>query len=514
MEVNLEKETICVNRQVAIKKEIIYVQGDIIVPDSKPDILNTINMTGNVAIYKKDISDGKIRIDGNVNTYIMYLADNENDNIRGINSSLDFSETMVIPECRENMSVWLDANVKTIDAKVLNGRKLTVKVGVEIQTRIFSKEEVEIVNKINDDNIQVLEKDILLNSQVGEGSNNVFVKDTITIDNGESLAEILNADVKLVDKDIKLSYNKILAKAEAEIRIIYLTEEGEIKCLTSRIPLVGFVDIANVQEENVCDTVYEIKNIIIKPNSGNENSIYIEIEVQISCMAYEQKQINLISDLYSTTNKIILNQDEISCISNKSQRKDICEIREKVKMPEINSNSLVNVDTTVNITKKSKINTKIIYEGEIILNLIYKNTSTVGINTKNSRIPFEFTLDNIQDAENMEINSEIEIIRQDFEVQNDEEIVCNVDLAFNTDMYRNEDINVINTVNEEENVEDEDYSVIIYLIKEGDTLWKIAKKFKSTVDDIVRTNGIENPDKINVGDKIYIPKFVKSYVTA
>ena len=29
-----------------------------------------------------------------------------------------------------------------------------------------------------------------------------------------------------------------------------------------------------------------------------------------------------------------------------------------------------------------------------------------------------------------------------------------------------------------------------------------------TVDDIVRVNGIKNPDKINVGEKIYIPKYV------
>ena len=54
----------------------------------------------------------------------------------------------------------------------------------------------------------------------------------------------------------------------------------------------------------------------------------------------------------------------------------------------------------------------------------------------------------------------------------------------------------------------EDYSVIIYVVRSGDTLWKIAKRFGSTVDDIVRVNGIERPDKINVGEKIYIPKYV------
>ena len=49
----------------------------------------------------------------------------------------------------------------------------------------------------------------------------------------------------------------------------------------------------------------------------------------------------------------------------------------------------------------------------------------------------------------------------------------------------------------------------VYKLKEGDTLWKIAKAFRSTIDDIVRVNGIENPDKIEVGRKLFIPKYVR-----
>ena len=74
--------------------------------------------------------------------------------------------------------------------------------------------------------------------------------------------------------------------------------------------------------------------------------------------------------------------------------------------------------------------------------------------------------------------------------------------------YRNVEIPAINNITEEIEDDLEDYSVIIYVVKDGDTLWKIAKKHGSTVDDIVRVNGIENPDKINIGEKIYIPKYV------
>jgi morphogenetic protein associated with SpoVID len=46
----------------------------------------------------------------------------------------------------------------------------------------------------------------------------------------------------------------------------------------------------------------------------------------------------------------------------------------------------------------------------------------------------------------------------------------------------------------------------IYTVKSGDTLARIAKKFKVTVQDILDANpDIENPDDIKVGDKIVIP---------
>ena len=81
MEINTTKESLNVNKTICEKKEIMNIQGDMIVPDSKPDILSTINTSGNVCIYKKEIMEGKLKIDGNILTYIMYLADSDSESI-------------------------------------------------------------------------------------------------------------------------------------------------------------------------------------------------------------------------------------------------------------------------------------------------------------------------------------------------------------------------------------------------------------------------------------------------
>ena len=525
MEINITKEAFNVNKVVCEKKEIINIQGDMIVPDSKPDILNTINTSGNACIYKKEVMEGKIKIDGNILAYIMYLADsneesetNRNainsvesatrvDNIRGLNTSIDFSETFNIPELESGMNVDISPSIRGIECKVINGRKIGIKVTLEIGMKVYSKETVEIITDLNDKNIQILSKNMKINSLLGDGTTKASIKENISIPSTDNLAEILNAQINLVDKDIKISYNKVLAKSEVEIKMVYLTEEGRICTARSRVPLVGFIDMPNIKEENICEITYVIKNIIIKPNAVEEHSVYIEMEVEISCMVYEEKEIRTIQDMYCPGEKMNFDKTMVNTITNKQCKKNVCNIREKMNVPELETGEIVDVEINPLINKENRLNGKIIFEGELELNFIFTDRSTMGINTKKVTIPFEQTVDEIDTTENCRTETNIEVNSQEF-LNQIGVVNANVDLNFETDTYRNSAIPVINNITMEDEENLEDYSVIIYVVKSGDTLWKIAKRFGSTVDDIARVNGMERPDKINVGEKIYIPRYV------
>lgn len=505
MEINTTKETLNVNKVICEKREMINIQGDMIVPDSKPDILNTITTSGNVSIYKKEVTDGKIRLDGSVLTYIMYLADGESDNIRGLNTGLDFSETINIPELEMGMNVDVITNVKFIECKVLNGRKIAIKATIEASMKVYAKDTIEIVTGVNDSNIQVLSQNMKVNSLLGDGGTKAFVKENISIPNTDNLVEILSLQIELVDKDIKISYNKVLAKSEVEIKMTYLTDDGRICKTQSRVPLVGFIDMPNIKEENVCETSYMIKNILIKPNSVEEYSVYIELEVEISCMVYEEKETKTIQDMYCPGLKMDFEKSIANTITDKQCKRNTCNIREKVNVPELENGSIVDVVINPVINKENKINGKIVYEGELELTFIFTDNSAVRVNSKKVTIPFEQTVDGV--AENCKTDTRIEINSQEFLNQSGV-VSTNLDMNFETNSYRAVSIPVINNISAEEEDDMEDYSVIIYVVKAGDTLWKIAKRFGSTVDDIVRVNGIERPDRINVGEKIYIPKYV------
>ena len=560
MEINITKEALNVKKVICEKKEIINIQGDMIVPDSKPDILNTINTSGNVCIYKKEVMEGKIKLDGNILAYIMYLADATGDaagdttardgidtananitadeaintsaiemastdairenrmdnamnknirinNIRGLNTNLDFSESFNIPELESGMNVDINPSIKLIECKIINGRKIGIKVTLEINMKVYSKETVEVITDLNDKNIQVLSKNMKINSLLGEGTTKASIKENISIPNTDNLAEILSAQMSLVDKDIKISYNKVLAKSEVEIKMVYLTEEGQICTSQSRVPLVGFIDMPNIKEENTCEMSYVTKNMLIKPNSIEEHSVYVEMEVEISCITYEEKEIRIIQDMYCPGQKMNFDTSMVNTIANKQSKKNICNIREKMNIPEMEAGNIVDVTVNPIINKENRLNGKIIFEGEIELNFIFTDRSAVGINTKKITIPFEQSVDEIDTSDNCKAETTVEVNSQEF-LNRTGVVSSNVDLNFETDTYKNLAIPVISDITMEDEDNMEDYSVIIYVVKGGDTLWKIAKRFGSTVDDIVRVNGMKNPDKINIGEKIYIPKYV------
>ena len=292
---------------------------------------------------------------------------------------------------------------------------------------------------------------------------------------------------------------------------MYLTEDNRINCVTARIPVVGFIDIPNVTEENICDVQYEIKNILIKPNTAEEHSIYVEIEIGVTATVYEEKQINLIQDLYSPCENLEFNKKKVTTITDKKCNKEVKQIREKVTLEGMENKSIIDVDVTPVIEKENKLNSRIIYEGQIELRFIVSNNE-LQVETKQAEIPFEYTIENIESGENMSTNMEIEVANQDFIVQEGGVVSSNIDMNMNMDSYRDTNLNIMDEIQTNGEREEEDYSIIMYIVKKDDTLWKIAKELGSTIDDIVRANGIEDANTIYPGQKLYIPKYRRPVV--
>lgn len=503
MLVETAKNKIVLNQIVGQKKENRLVETDVIVNDIKPDVLNIISTNGVVSVYKKEIMDGKVRIDGAINTYVIYMADDENGSVRSLNTSLDFTQVIDFENARENMEARININIKNLDTKIINGRKIHIKANIELGVSIFSNEEVDLVTGIeNVPDVQMLKSTEKINSLIGSGTNKVLAKDTIAVDAADDIAEIMKVNFKIVDEETKISYNKVLSKADAIVEIMYLTEDNRINSVRTQIPIMGFVDIPNVNEECECDIQNNLTNLIIKPNSTEEHSIYIEAEIEVACSSYEIKEISLIEDLYSITDDINYKKKSINAVTERDKICDTYTARENLRIPEL-SGRVLNIQINPVINKDIVRNGKIIYEGNLELEILFENNGSITL--RNVDLPFNYDIVSDKISEHSTIETILKIEQNDF-IVNDGTIEVTIGIKFNVLEQKNKEISLIDDIQIEENKACNAYSMVIYFVKPGDTLWKIAKMFKSTVDEIAKINDIEQVDKINVGQQLYIPK--------
>lgn len=511
MNLEIKKEELCINRIVGEKRETFTVDGDVIVPDVKPDVLNIINQSGNICVYKQEVLDGKVRIEGGVTVYIMYYPDSANDSVRALHTTVEFSKVVDIENIQSTMDLEEQIEIKEMECKILNGRKLNISCDLEMVIKVFSNENINIIKNIeNEKNIQTLVSKLNINSLVGRGEVKVFGKENIKIDKGDNIAEILNASVNIGNKDVKISYNKVITKAEAEVRVLYLTEDNRMNLVETQIPLMGFVDIQNVSDDNMCETNYRLKNIELKPNPEDEHSIYAELEADVACKVYGNNTVELLQDLYSRRNTLTYSKKSVKAISSKKQMQDVCSIREKISIPELSSAEIYDAVVTPMVKSRDVLSEKIIYQGSLNIKFIYsqsnssRNANEVGM--QEYELPFDFSMDCKDVDKTYEIEENINVPLHDFVILQEGTIETKIDLMFNVTISKNETINVLENINEEEDNDANNYSMTIYFVKPGDTLWEIAKKFKSTVNDIVQVNEIENENKIQVGQQLFLPR--------
>ena len=484
------ENTIVINKKVATFYRKCETTGDVIVPDIKPDILSIISSSGNAYIYKEDISKGKVRLDGNIDTYTAYLSDS--GETRSMQSTLSFSESFEDIKIEEDSIIKSSVRIDSIEAKMLNERKISIKAVLKVNLEVYSKEELEInsdlVKNTENADLQVMKEDVNIKSLVGMNSVKTSIKEDISVDTSYEVAEILKTSVRLENIENKISYNKVLAKADANIKVLFLAEDGRIAVAEANIPVMSFIDLEGVKEDQECNVEYTIRNMLFKVSSTDSHSITCQIEFEVCLYVYENKIFSIIEDIYGTTNTVTFNTKTICIPSNNGISEEKISISEKVIVEDILN--IYDVESRVNVLNNT--------ESELVLNIYYEADNRSGLNVKEIRIPFIIKA-NVEDQNQLEFR----MANEKFTV-NGEHVSLDIDIFYSLPNENYKEIRFaedfeINDLNQEE-----DYKMYMYFVKEGDTIWKIAKRFRVTMDEIIELNDLENPDKINVGDRLFI----------
>ena len=76
-----------------------------------------------------------------------------------------------------DMQAVLKTNVKSVEAKVINDRKIGIKVALEVSVKVYAKDEKEVVNDVKDDDgMQILKTSLTVNSFVRNRDNKKLMR--------------------------------------------------------------------------------------------------------------------------------------------------------------------------------------------------------------------------------------------------------------------------------------------------------------------------------------------------
>lgn len=500
--VNLNKCTI--NKEISS-----WIEQDIIVPDTKPDAIKIVNVTVTPYVNMFEVMSGKIKVSGKINYFIIYKVSDDKFNTRGLYVSYPYTEVISADNVESSMDVMIEPVCKNVIYSLPNERKISVKS--EVCFKIIAKESVNI-NLIKDfeyDNpIESKKCEKMFHNIIQNKSNIIASKEDIMLPkDAEDFFELLKVETKIINTDYKDSYNKVMVKGDILTKMVYLPENSNdiIKNVILTIPFSAMVELDNITDKSKFDIKYTMQDFNIKfnPDITSTKTMSAEYQIDVNVSMYEEEEIEYIDDFYSQNKNLEYESSTMEVVSKNVNITKKIDIKENITNIIPNDSIIIDYDLDTNYIIPKITGNNVEVQGNAKVIILFQNVNNYDVDSKTIDVLINerYDLEGIDEKSNVYIN----IIGEDLSItKSGNDIDVKLSLNVNTNIEDISDMSIIDKI-EDSNLDISNLdSINIYIVKKGDTLWKIAKKYKTSVEKIVKINDISNPDMIDIGQKILI----------
>lgn len=508
----LVKESMAVEETVHSGRSQILVDGDIIVPDVKPDILKILQVDAVAVVSNKEVCDGKVIIKGCVQLKILYIPDVEDECIKSILTSFDYSHKIDKDCILEGMMPNVAVDVDKVEFRLINSRKLSVKAIVGVDINVCGVKNIDMVTNINDNNAQVMRIPVKINTLAANCEREMVVKECVEVPSGKaSINEILKVDARISDKDIKALTCKSVVKGVVNASILYVGDNSSVEFMEVDLPMTEVFDVPDMAEGldcdidfNICELFYEVE----EDNDGDRRIVNIEFVICASIKATANVDINVIDDCFMPKCNTDLMRQEFTLDEVVSQPRVQNTIREIVGIdassPEISQ--VYHVVTKPNVTGTNIENGKVCIDGNIDCYILYlcENNETPVYSYKKV-IPFSYSLDGADCKNGMECDVKADVEHSSYSLNAASEVELRIILSVSAKVIRKRKLNLISEANTSEMSTQSKNGIIVYFIQNNDSMWDIAKRYKVSIDDVMQYNNIAEGDKLKSGSRLIIP---------
>ena len=302
----LLKNTIPRYRNCGIRSEAFTESGDAIVSDVNPDVMNIVNTEANLVIREKTLLAGSVKITGEIQAQIYYQA-YENEELFVTAAKFPFTHLCDM-ECGEQDLAVAEVTLLSIQANMLNPRKVNCRAELSLQLELFRPEQYRYLEGIRggaEEKIQVRSHTVEELVLAGVAQKRVTLADEIRL-SGTEMPEgsrILRWDVTWTTEETRVLSKKVMVRGVARIDLTTLSPNGSF--VTRAGYPASFSQIVECEEAEVGDRL-ELRylpmntqvRLITKPDGSA--ALDYDITAEITAMALRHVEYPVLEDVYST----------------------------------------------------------------------------------------------------------------------------------------------------------------------------------------------------------------------
>jgi len=515
----LVKEQVFLDQSVGSEEVQIMLEGDLIVPDIKPDMALLLQTDERVIIDRTEASTDRVNYVGRLNISVIYLAKEISKTVQTIQLTRNIDDFINLEGVNKDMWVRAKAEIINIDYRVVNDRKVNYRAIVNISVVAERSDAHEMVVHINNvpDN-QLLKSNLSVNRTIEHRIDKFQVKDQIILPSAKpNLREVLQVTAGITNRDVRMGSGRVNLSGELLLTMLYRgdTEESMIEFLESELPFNGPIDISGAKDDMLADVNLQVldQHVTIRPDEDGEDRILeVEISIGVEMKVYCTDSLSILEDAYSINKQLNFTRTTVKYPNLVCLNRNQTPVKEVVTLAESAPDMLqiFRVKGQVHMDDVRIVDDKIIAEGVINTDILYvAESDATPLSSFRTIIPYRQVIEAKGAAPGMNVTIDTSIDHVAFNMLSPRETEVRFQLTFNTQVINQVAANIIGDIEIAEldpEVMASQPSMTVYIVQPGDNLWKIAKRYNTPLDELIAVNELEHPTRITAGQKLLMLK--------
>ena len=517
----LIKRRVHMNRQKGSVTSQMTLDDDFNVPDSMDDVDQLILQSGEIVIESARNQGEKVPVKGRLAFRVLYRT--PGGQVMTLAGNLPFDENVNVPGLDENDVIQVTWELDDLNVGVINSRKLSVKALVTLHIQAEQIEDVEAAADLRSDgNVEILKREVEAAVLAVRRKDTFRIKEMLTVSgNRPDVEKMLWQDIKLRSISTKPLDGRIRLEGELMVFMIYAGADSHmpVQCLEESIPISGSVELAESDEDMIPFITVKLahKELEVNPDSDGEmREIAVDAVLELDIRLYEEENVELLGDLYALDREVIP-ETGVICFEQivaKNQLKH--KIQEKIAIP--GGQRILQIchsDGTVKIDDVQLMENGIQIDGVLeaqVLSMTADDSAPVAAFTEMIPFQVEAEIPGVREDSTYQMAPALEQISAVMMGGDTIEIkaVVGMDILVMGQSCET----VIRNVREEP-IDMEKLKrmpgIVGYIVQPGDSLWKIAREYHTSVEEIMAANQLSSSE-IRPGDKLILIKAVREHM--